>query len=98
MAEILNSPSHSWLNLLLYNYIIGLSCDSKNVLVCSNGRVNKRASVATAINQTHVFSTINGSKRSSESRLVLDRTIVNRFPNESDIMYVPVHNPHLTPA
>ena len=48
----------------------------------------------------HVFSTINGSKRkvSSESRLVLDRTILNRFPNESDIMYIPVHNPHPTPA
>lgn len=48
----------------------------------------------------HVSSTINGRKRkvSSKSRLVLDRTIVNRFPNEFDIMYIPVHNPHPTPA
>lgn len=50
--------------------------------------------------RSHVSSMIHGRKRkvSSESRLVLDSTIVNRFPNESDIMYIPVHNPHPTPA
>lgn len=48
----------------------------------------------------HVFSTFNGRQRkvSSKSRLVLGRSIVNRFPNELDIMYIPVHNPHPTPA
>lgn len=48
----------------------------------------------------HISSNTNGRKRkaSSKSRLVLDRIIVNKFPNESDIMNIPVHNPHPTPA
>lgn len=48
----------------------------------------------------HVSSTFNGRQRraSSGSRLVLDRTVVNRFTNESEIMYIPVHNPHSTTA
>lgn len=48
----------------------------------------------------HVFSTFNGRQRkaSSKSRIVLSRSTVNRFKNESEIMYIPVHNPHPTPA
>lgn len=48
----------------------------------------------------HVFSTFNGCQRvaSSKSRVVLARSTVNRFPNELEIMYIPVHNPHPTPA
>lgn len=48
----------------------------------------------------HVFSTFNGRQRkvSSKSRLVLGRSTVNRFPNELELMYILVHNPHPTPA
>lgn len=48
----------------------------------------------------HVFSTFNGRQRkaSSKSRLVLGKSTLNRFPNELEIMYIPVHNPHPTPT
>lgn len=45
-----------------------------------------------------VFPTFNQRKASSKSRLVLGRSTVNRFPNELEIMYIPVHNPHPTPT
>lgn len=48
----------------------------------------------------HVFSTFNERQRkaSSKSRLVLGRSTLNRFSNELEIMYIPVHNPHPTPT
>lgn len=48
----------------------------------------------------HVFSTFNGRQRkaSSKSRLVLGSSTLNRFPNELEIMYIPVYNPHPTPT
>lgn len=48
----------------------------------------------------HVLSTFNGRQRkaSSKNRLVLGRSTLNMFPNELEIMYIPVHNPHPTPT
>lgn len=47
-----------------------------------------------------VFSTFSGRQRkaSPESRLILGRSTLNRFPDELKIMYIPVHNPHPTPT
>lgn len=48
----------------------------------------------------HVFSTFNERQRKagSKSRLILGRSCLNRFLNQSEIMYIPVHNPHPTPT
>lgn len=49
---------------------------------------------------SRVFSTFDGRQRkaSSKSRLLLNRSSLNRFPDELEIMYIPVHNPHPTPT
>lgn len=49
---------------------------------------------------SRVFSTFNGRQRkaSSKSRLVLGKSTVNGFPDELEIMYIPVHNPHPAPT